>query len=150
MIAALALVLANAQTAKANPPLSAMRQVRGVALQKLVASSRVEYGIPGALELELFWKSGRYELFRNVWVEKGRWSIKGDLICTMTPNELCKKLYRDKRGRYYYVSATDELQRPWRITFTPNVTLPSRPLERKGSIIPDADRPDPPYNASTS
>lgn len=129
MIAAIMLV--TTQTApvpsyEPNPPISAMRRVKDAELQKIVPDARVMQGIPGHVEMQLFFADGRYEQYRQFPVETGRWFIKNDMICRTVPRELCHELWQDRRGRFYYVAEEGTLRRPWRITFTPKAKLPHR------------------------
>lgn len=126
MIAAI-MLLAQAGTFEPNPPLSAMRQIKVPELKRVIPDSRVEYGIPGALEFYLFRRDGSFERFGPQIRDMGHWLIKDDLFCTVSPREICRKLFVDKRGRYYFVLYPSVLQRPWRIKLTVNAKIPALP-----------------------
>lgn len=126
MIAAI-MLLAQAGTVEPNPPLSAMRQIKGPELERVMPDSRVEYGIPGAFEFYLFRRDGSFERFGPHIRDMGRWLIKDDLFCTVIPREICRKLFVDNRGRHYFVLYPSVLQRPWRIKLTTDAKIPALP-----------------------
>ncbi|MGW8188870.1 hypothetical protein [Sphingomonas hankookensis] len=128
MIATAMLMLAQAAAynlSEPNPPKSSIHRLRGAELSKVITGAQVGYAIPGHPEMEVFFEDGKYELWRR-WTDRGSWSIKEDRICAAAPQESCKELWRDSRGRYYYVGDWDALKRPWRINLIQNAKLPAR------------------------
>lgn len=103
------------QTIPPTPSLPSLRQIRGPALRKLIEGSKVAFGIHPNATLEIYEVGGKVRVFQGSFMSKGVFEFNDDSVCTVTPRVICRKVFYGRDGRYYYLSSTDSLRRPWRI-----------------------------------
>lgn len=89
--------------------------VTGEQLRKLIVNSQISSD-PVAGSVEQFAKDGEYRHLFSTMAERGTYTFEGNNVCTFTPRKICKRVVRDKSGRYLFISATDSQNRAWPIS----------------------------------